>query len=118
MVAGLAPLIRIDAIWLSAEPLDMRAGADKALTRVIEVFGHAKSHHAYLFVNRRASRLKVIVHDGFGIWLAARRLHQGGFVWPRKELDETLSLTPRQLDALVIGLPWHRLEQAQTITLI
>ena len=111
-------MIRIDAIWLSAEPLDMRAGADRALTRVIDVFGNAKPHHAYLFVNRRANRLKVIVHDGLGVWLAARRLHQGGFAWPKKELSATLSLTPRQLDALVIGLPWYRLGEAQTITLI
>ena len=27
-------------------------------------------------------RMKVLVHDGIGIWLAARRLNQGRFVWP------------------------------------
>jgi transposase len=26
--------------------------------------------------------MKVLVHDGIGFWLAARRLHQGHFVWP------------------------------------
>ncbi|WP_368731127.1 IS66 family insertion sequence element accessory protein TnpB [Pseudomonas sp. 2995-1] len=25
--------------------------------------------------------MKVLVHDGFGIWLAARRLNQGRFHW-------------------------------------
>ncbi|WP_369125131.1 MULTISPECIES: IS66 family insertion sequence element accessory protein TnpB [unclassified Pseudomonas] len=39
-----------------------------------------KPHSAYLFANRRANRLKVLVHDGFWIWLAARRLNQGRFV--------------------------------------
>ncbi|WP_139208454.1 MULTISPECIES: IS66 family insertion sequence element accessory protein TnpB [unclassified Pseudomonas] len=33
-----------------------------------------KPHCAYLFANRRANRMKVLVHDGLGIWLAARRL--------------------------------------------
>jgi len=40
-------VIRIDAIWMSTEPLDM----------------------------------KVLVHDGFGLWLAARRLNRGRFAW-------------------------------------
>ncbi|MCF5544284.1 hypothetical protein GIV68_05990 [Pseudomonas salomonii] len=30
-------------------------------------------------VNRSANRLNVLVHDGFGIWLAARQLNQGKF---------------------------------------
>ncbi|WP_148051211.1 IS66 family insertion sequence element accessory protein TnpB [Pseudomonas brassicacearum] len=37
----------------------------------------AAALRAYLFANRRATRIKVLVHDGLGIWLAARRLHQG-----------------------------------------
>ena len=34
-------MIRIEAIWLSVEPLDMRAGTDTALARVVQVFGAA-----------------------------------------------------------------------------
>jgi hypothetical protein len=63
-------MIRIDAIWLATEP--MRAGTETALARVIAVFGAAQPHCAYLFANRRANRMEVLVHDGFGIWLAAR----------------------------------------------
>jgi hypothetical protein len=59
-------MIRIDAIWLATEPMDMRAGTETALARVIAVFGAAKPHCAYLFANRRASRMKVLVHDGVG----------------------------------------------------
>lgn len=72
-------MIRIDAIWLATEPMDMRAGTETALARVITVFGAAKPHCAYLFANRRANRMKVLVHDGIGVWLAARRLNQGNF---------------------------------------
>ncbi|SRR6266700_3780006 len=66
-------MIRVDAAWLAIEPLDMRAGVDKALARVVNVFGEARAPHAYLFVNKRANRMKVLVHDGFGLWLCARR---------------------------------------------
>ena len=51
---------------------------------VVGVFGAARPHHAYLFANRRANRMKVLVHDGIGVWLAARRLNAGKFVWPRE----------------------------------
>ena len=88
-------MIRIDAIWLATEPMDMRAGTDTALARVVAVFGAAQPHCAYLFANRRANRMKVLVHDGLGIWLAARRLH-----------------------ALVLGLPWQRVGQNSAITLM
>ena len=72
-------MIRIDAVWLAVEPLDMRAGTESALARVVTVFGEARPHHAYLFANRRANRMKVLVHDGIGVWLAARRLNSGKF---------------------------------------
>lgn len=61
-------MIRIDAAWLATAPLDMRAGTDTALARVVAVFGAAYPHHAYLFANKRANRIKVLVHDGIGIW--------------------------------------------------
>lgn len=68
-------MIRVDSIWLSTEPMDMRAGTETALACVVAVFGAAQPHCAYLFTNCRANRMKVLVHDGLGIWLAARRLH-------------------------------------------
>ncbi len=110
-------MIRIDQIWLAVEPMDMRAGVETALARVVKVFGAAQPHHAYLFANRRTNRLKILVHDGMGVWLAARRLHQGGFTWPRPgTADQRLSA--EQLQALVIGLPWHRIGPAGVIDLL
>ncbi|MES2151268.1 MAG: IS66 family insertion sequence element accessory protein TnpB [Pseudomonadota bacterium] len=67
-------MIRIDSVWLAIEPLDMRAGTDSALARAVHVFG-AHPHQAYLFANRRANRMKALVHDGIGIWLVCRRLN-------------------------------------------
>jgi transposase len=111
-------LIRIDALWLATVPIDMRAGADGLLARVVQVFGCAQSHHGYLFANARATRIKLLVHDGFGVWCAARRLNAGRFEWPRQLADQVgpVSLTQAQFDALVLGLPWQKLEQMRSIT--
>ncbi len=110
-------MIRVDTVWLAVEPLDMRAGTEAALARVVGVFGAARPHHAYLFANRRANRMKVLVHDGIGVWLVARRLHSGKFVWPR-DAASTLTLSRAQFDALVLGLPWQRLGEAGVITVL
>lgn len=117
VAARVAAVIRIDAVWLATQPLDMRCGTDTALSRVVQVFGAAKPHHAYLFANRRATRMKVLVHDGIGIWLCARRLHQGRFVWGTDALGTHAALTCEQLQALVLGLPWQRLGEHGAITL-
>lgn len=95
-------VIRIDAAWIAVEPLDMRAGVDTALARVVKVFGEARSHHAYMFLNRRANRLKVFVHDGFGLWLCARRLQQGHFVRPSTHRGERFELSLSQLHAFAV----------------
>ena len=43
-------------------------------------------------------------------WCAVRRLNQGRFVWPGANADTVPALTRAQFDALVLGLPWQRLE--------
>ena len=117
-------MIRVDAVWLAVEPLDMRGGTESALARVVAVFGAARPHHAYLFANKRANRMKVLVHDGIGIWLAARRLHQGHFVWPQASSASASdgvnrgSLSRAQQDALVLGLPWSRIGDGGVITVV
>ena len=111
-------MIRIEAVWIATEPMDMRAGTDTALARVVTVFGAAHPHHAYLFANRRANRMKVLVHDGFGIWFAARRLHEGHFIWPNAQTATKMQISEPQLQALVLGLPWHRIGESAVITLV
>lgn len=111
-------MIRIDAVWLAVAPIDMRAGTDTALARVVAVFGSARPHHAYVFTNRRANRLKVLAHDGFGLWLCARRLYQGRFVWPVNAGSRRIELNREQLDALVIGLAWQRIGVENVISLV
>jgi transposase len=103
-------MMRVDSWQLAVAPLDMRCGMDSILARVVAVFGSAQPHVAYAFANARASRMKVLVHDGFGLWLCARRLHQGSLVWPRGGAC-IVSLNAQQWAALTVGLPWHRLAE-------
>ena len=112
-------MIRIDTLWLCAQPQDMRAGTDRLLNIVINTIGQARAHHGYLFANARATRIKLVVHDGFGVWCATRRLHAGRFVWLERGAGSTvpaLQLTAQQFDALALGLPWQRLGELSVIS--
>ena len=57
--ARVAAVIRIDAVWLAVQPIDMRTGVDRLLASVVQVFGAAQAHHGYLFANARSSRIKI-----------------------------------------------------------
>lgn len=109
-------MIRVDAIWMSTTPCDMRSGMDTLMNQIISVFGAAQAHNAYLFANRGANRMKVIVHDGFGVWLCSRRLHKGSFNWGKGiDLGASVTLSTEQFNALIVGLPWQRLGEYSSI---
>ena len=113
-------MIRIDVIWLALGAADLRGGIDTLLAQVVRGFAlGAQAHHAYVFANRRADRLKVLVYDGAGMWLCTRRLQVGSFAWPH-EASGSMLLTREQFDWLVAGLPWQRVgaSQPQSITVI
>lgn len=112
-------MIAIEAIWLAVGASDLRGGIDRLLAKVLEHFGEGvQPHHAYLFANRSATRIKVLVYDGVGIWLCTRRLQSGGFAWPRAGIG-TMNVTREEFDWLVAGLPWQRMSaRAGPITVL
>ena len=91
---------------------------DTAMAQVLRAFGYIKPHCAYLFCNKRGHRMKVLVHDGLGIWLCARRLEQGKFHWAQVHQGETVALSPEQLQALIQGLPWQRIGLQQVVNML
>ena len=62
--------------------------------------------------------MKVLVHDGHGLWLCARRLYEASFIRARARDDRGMPLSHEQLQAIVLGLPWERLEERSKIRLI
>ena len=113
-------MIRIDCIWLALGASDLRGGIDKLLAQVVHGFAlGAQAHHAYVFANRRADRLKVLVSGGVGMWLCTRRLQSGSFEWPREDAGAQV-LTREQFDWLVAGLPWQRMSapRSHAITVV
>ena len=100
-------MIRIELVSPAVDPLDMRADTDTAMARVVTICNQTNPRYAYLVTNRRANRVKVLVHDGLGIRLCALRLRKGKFTWAGGS-ESHRSIMAAQLQALVTGLPWQR----------
>lgn len=110
-------MIRVDHWYLAVAPIDMRCGMDRLLAQIITIFGAAQAHTAYAFANPRANRMKVLIHDGFGLWMCTRRLHQGSLHWPNGA-EPQLQCSPAQWQALTLGLPWRQLGTDASIHVI
>jgi transposase len=96
-------------VWLALEPVDMRLGIDGLSLQVQQTLGKAPCDgSAYAFINKRGNRIKVLVWDGTGVWLAQRRLHQGRVVWPQGH-EAVCTLSQAQWQWLVTGVDWQRL---------
>jgi transposase len=96
-------------VWLAIEPVDMRLGIEGLSLRVQESLGRAPCDgSAYAFCNKRGNRLKLLVWDGAGVWLAQRRLHRGRFTWPQVG-EAVCTLSAEQWRWLTAGVDWQRL---------
>ncbi|MCK9609314.1 MAG: IS66 family insertion sequence element accessory protein TnpB [Methylomonas sp.] len=96
-------------IWLAVAPVDMRRGLDGLSAIVQQSLGHSPcAGSAFILRNRAGNRLRLLLWDGNGVWLCQRRLHQGGFVWP-KVGDAVFAMTSSQWQWLVAGVDWQRL---------
>jgi transposase len=69
-------------IWVAVEPVDFRKGID-GLARLCreKLRADAFSGCVFVFRNRRATAVKVLVYDGQGFWLCHKRLSSGRFRW-------------------------------------
>jgi len=96
-------------IWLGVESVDMRRGIDGLSLYVQQRLGHAPcAGSAFVFRNRAANRIKVLLWDGTGVWLCQRRLHEGRLVWSKADAP-CVSMTLAQWEWLMTGVDWRRL---------
>lgn len=98
----LTPQLRL---LVATEPVDFRKGID-GLARVVKDVLQDDPFSGALFVfrNRRATAIKVLVYDGQGFWLCQKRLSSGRFRhWPRAGESAAQALVAHELSVLLAG---------------
>ncbi len=70
-------------IFLARTPVDMRKGVG-SLTAIIEHHLDMDPYHGdiFVFVGKHRNRVKCVVWDRSGFWLASKRLERGTFAIP------------------------------------
>jgi transposase len=95
-------------VLVATRPVDFRKGMDGLAALVRESLGSDPfSGVIYVFRAKRADRVKLLLWDGTGLVLVAKRLEKSSFRWPRIS-DGVMRLTSSQLSALLEGLDWTR----------
>lgn len=95
-------------VLVATRPVDFRKGMDGLAAFAREKLAQDPfSGVVLVFRSKRADRVKLLVWDGTGLMLVAKRLEQGRFRWP-PVMDGMMRLSPAQLAALLEGLDWSR----------
>jgi transposase len=64
-----------------------------------------ESGHVFVFTNARRNRLKLLVYDGSGLWVCAKKLDGGRFRWPNADsVAKKLVLSHEELTLLLGGI--------------
>lgn len=101
-------------IFLATKTVDVRKGMDALVAYVAnDVELDPCDGAVWIFRSRRADRLKLVVRDGSGLVLVAKRLNGKSFVWPKPQSGPT-TLTKVQFEALFSGIEWRNLRSPVT----
>jgi transposase len=100
-------------IFISSGPTDMRRSIDGLMSIVKdELEGDAYSGHLYVFVSRRADRVKILTWDKGGFVLYYKRLERGVFRLPHMDANAmAVEIDATQLSMLLDGIDYSRVRR-------
>ena len=90
-------------LLLAVDPVDFRKGIDGLAAVCRKVLGDDPfSGYVFVFRNKPATAVKILVYDGQGFWLCQKRLSKGKFKWwPDKGGDSKRRLDVHELQLLI-----------------
>ena len=98
------PDIKLDAIYLHRDPVDMRRQMN-GLSAIVE--GIMKqdpfSGALFVFINKARDKLKILYWEKNGFVLYYKRPEAEKFSWPLKDNQETITITGKDLSWLLDG---------------
>ncbi len=93
---------------MAVSPVDMRKSFNGLYSQVQAVLGQDPlSGHLFLFTNKNRNRVKILLWDGSGLWMCAKRLERGTFGWPTGD-QASCCLRPEDLQLLLHGIEAQR----------
>ena len=102
-------------VFVAPGATDMRIGFDGLFGLVRDRLGEDPlSGHLFVFANRDRTRIKILVWDGSGLWVCAKRLEKGRFAWPLAgEGCQRISMRGEELTMLLSGIDPRQTKRRQ-----
>ena len=90
-------------VLVAIQPVDFRKGIDSLAQYCRTALQHDPfSGCVFVFRNRRATAVKILVYDGQGFWLCQKRISKGRFTWwPSDNSAAAKALAAHQLHVLL-----------------
>ena len=105
-------------VWIVAGVTDMRCGfqglAAKVQTALEE---NPLGGNVFIFRGRRGDLVKVLWATEDGLWLLAKRLERGRFVWPQADGGK-VHLSAAQLSMLLEGIDWRQPRRTAALSML
>jgi transposase len=90
-------------IFVYREPIDMRCGFEKLHSYCVhQMKALMDQGHVYLFFGKNRKRLKLLVYDGTGLVLIAKRMERGNFM-SHTELLGRAEISQQELQLILHG---------------
>lgn len=104
------------AVWLVAEPTDMRKSIDGLAQLVVDSLDRQPvSGEVFAFSNRGRDKVKLLWYERTGFWLAYKRLERGRFRWPGVGGSIALSELHLLLEGVDLRVPRFKPVQVERV---
>jgi transposase len=103
-------------VYIATEPVNLHLSFDR-LAGIVrqQLGGDPRSESLFVFHNRRATRAKILWHDGAGYWILYKRLDRGVYRIPLRipAGAPCVKATRRELELLLEGIDRRTLTAAR-----
>ena len=99
-------------VYICLEPIDMRKQINGLVALVVDELSKSpQANQAYVFVSKDKRKAKILYWHGNGFVLLYKRLEHDRFIWPQHLEGVGLTITYNQLQWLLAGLDFYRMQQ-------
>lgn len=109
-MSAIALLTDYHAYYLYSSPADMRKSIDGLCGIIYNELGReVNNKDVFIFLNKRCTHIKLLLHEADGFTLLFRRLHKGRFTMPSiNDGTGSLQMSATELLFLLSGLHFRQ----------
>lgn len=95
-------------IYVYTEHVDMRRSIDGLVVMLADTYKlNPQTGDLYIFTNKSKNKIKLLFWDRNGFVLYYKKLERGRFNYSRYIQDQTILISTKQLQALLMGLDFY-----------